>query len=56
MSSSIDYENQPLSAEVIEQMGKLGIKRVAVDHFYVGEYRYTHLKDAIAEAERRLMP
>lgn len=30
----------------------LGIKRVQVDQFEVGGYRYTSLKDAIAQAAR----
>jgi hypothetical protein len=53
MSSSGDSEDLTPSAEAIEQMERLGIKQVPVTHYYVGGYRYTHLKDAIAEAERQ---
>ena len=33
-------------------MAKYGITRVRVDNFYYGEFRYTNLDDAIAEAKR----
>lgn len=31
---------------------RLGITRVATEHFLVGSYRYSSLTDAIAEARR----
>ena len=36
------------------QMAEFGIKRVPVDYFHIGAFRYTVLADAIAEAKRRL--
>jgi hypothetical protein len=32
---------------------RYGIARVTSEHFEYGGYRYTNLKDAVAEAERR---
>jgi len=40
------------SAEDAEMMKKYGITRVPVEYFRYGEFRYTNLKDAIAQAER----
>ena len=40
-------------AEVTE-MVKLGITRRPIDSFCVGAFRYSNLKDAIAQAERQL--
>ncbi len=36
----------------IEEAAKYGVTRVPVDYFHYGEYRYTNLADAIAEAKR----
>ena len=33
-------------------MRRLGIRRVPVDTFHVGSYRYSNLADAISQAER----
>ena len=35
-----------------EQIAKYGITRVPVDYFHLGEYRYTRLEDAVAQAKR----
>ena len=35
-----------------EEMERYGITRVPVDYFHVGEYRYTVLADAVAQAKR----
>ena len=35
-----------------EELAALGIRRVPFDYFYVGEYRYTSLQDALAETRR----
>lgn len=35
------------------EMSRYGITRVPVDYFHLGEFRYTSLTDAIAEARRR---
>jgi len=34
------------------EMERLGIRRVPVDTFHIGAYRYTNLADAMAQAER----
>jgi len=40
-----------------ELMSTLGIRCVPVDYFHYRDYRYTNLKDAVAQARRdRLMP
>jgi len=39
--------------ESIKLMEKHGIIRVPVDYFWLGEFRYTNLKDAIAQAKRQ---
>ena len=36
-----------------DELLKLGITRVSIDYFHVGEFRYTSLADALAEARRR---
>jgi len=35
-----------------EEMAKYGITRVPVDYFHYGDFRYTNLKDAVAQAKR----
>jgi hypothetical protein len=35
-----------------ELMERYGISRTPADYFHYGQYRYTNLKDAIAQAER----
>jgi hypothetical protein len=37
-------------------LARLGITRVAAEHFHVGPYRYSKLADAIAEAKRGRTP
>lgn len=40
-----------------ELMSSLGIRCVPVDYFHYRNYRYTNLKDAVAQARRdRLVP
>jgi len=53
VSSSVE-QGQALSAEQRGRMEMLGITHVPVDYFYVAGFRYTQLKDAIAQAERQL--
>ncbi len=36
------------------ELSKYGISRVSTDHFHYGEYKYTDLKDAVAQAKRDL--
>lgn len=45
-----------LSPEATEEMVKFGITCVAVDYFHFGEFRYTNLKDAVAQAKRQQHP
>ena len=48
-------EDATVSSLTLEQeaeMRRLGIRRVPVDTFHVGSYRYSNLADAIAQAER----
>lgn len=40
------------SAEEIERMQRLGITHSLVHTFQYGQYRYSNLKDAVAQAER----
>jgi hypothetical protein len=47
--------NSPHSAEHhdnAEDLAKYGIIRKPVDFFHVGGYRYSNLRDAIAQAKR----
>jgi hypothetical protein len=41
-----------LGSDAVEALAKHGITCVPVDNFRYGEYRYTNLQDAIAEAKR----
>ena len=45
--------NTALTPEATEEMAKFGITRVAVDFFHCGEFRYSNLKDALAQARRQ---
>lgn len=53
MSSSTEYESLALSPEAVDQMEKLGITRVPVNYFHFAGFRYTQLKDAVAQAEHQ---
>lgn len=55
MTTIVDTDSRELAAtaEAAEAMAKYEIVRVPVDYFHVGEFRYTNLPDAIAEAKRR---
>jgi hypothetical protein len=44
------------SPEAAEEMAKHGITRVPADHFQYGEFRYTNLEDAVAQAKRQHPP
>lgn len=39
-----------------EEMVRYGITRVPVDYFRLGEFRYTSLSDALAQAKRQAHP
>jgi hypothetical protein len=49
-------QNPRLTEDAIKEMLELGIERVSIDYFYFKEYRYTDLKDAVAQAKRQLRP
>lgn len=48
-----DHALKTQNADETKEMAKYGIKRTPVDYFYYGTYRYTDLKDAIAQARRQ---
>jgi hypothetical protein len=37
-----------------DEMARYGITRVSVDQYHYKQYRYSHLNEAIAQAEREL--
>lgn len=39
-------------ASDLELMERYGIRRTPADYYHCGQYRYTNLKDATAQAER----
>ncbi len=49
MTKFIDKETEDGAAQA---MREYGVKRIPVDYFHVGGYRYTDMKDAIAQAKR----
>jgi len=42
-----------VAPDVAHRMVRYGIIRVPVDYFHLGEFRYSNLEDAIAEARRQ---
>ena len=57
MTSSDRNDSCPAcGADADEEMKKYGITRIPVDYFHYGEFRYTNLKDAIAQAKRQQRP
>ncbi|WP_179041250.1 hypothetical protein [Sphingobium lactosutens] len=44
----------PLSEAEVTEMANLGILRRPIDSFSVGAFRYSKLKEAIAQAKRQL--
>jgi len=54
MTYSQHCEERPtIVADIADQMATYGITRVPVDYFHIGQFRYSNLEDAIAEARRR---
>jgi hypothetical protein len=47
-----DTPPTPLNKSLAKDMATYGITRVPVDYYHFGVFRYTSLKDAIAEAKR----
>lgn len=37
---------------IADKLAKMGITQVPVDYYHYGAFRYTNLKDALAQAER----
>jgi hypothetical protein len=53
MSSSTPTEASHVSDQDLEAaLARYGIVRVPADVFHYGGYRYTNIKDAVAEAKR----
>ena len=48
----VDPLAEPSEEIILEEMAKHGIRRETVDHFYFGEFSYTNLRDAVAQAKR----
>lgn len=53
MSPNRDKASAGSLSEAAREMDRYGITCVPVAYFHFGQYRYTHLKDAVAEAERQ---
>lgn len=51
--ANYDEPAPALGPEAAEEMLKFGITRVPVDYFHYMEFRYTNLKDAVAQARRQ---
>ena len=47
-------ENPAVEKNSDDEMAKYGITRVSVDQYHYKQYRYSHLNEAIAQAEREL--
>lgn len=45
-------ETPPATEDMDEQMARYGISRVPADQFHYKSYRYSNLRDAIAQAQR----
>lgn len=52
MAESNKETASPPSLEDEQEMERYGIIRIPVDYFHYGRYRYTNVRDAIAEAKR----
>jgi hypothetical protein len=52
-SADRDGSSQTGVSEPNDEMAKYGITRVPVDYFHYGDFRYTNLKDAVAQAKRQ---
>lgn len=52
MSAAHVPQNPTLSPEAEAEMVKFGITRVPVDYFHWQQFRYTNLKEAVAQARR----
>ena len=52
-SAEHDDPDAGFSPAAVREMEMLGVKPVRAYHFLVGNYRYTNLEDAIAQAKRQ---
>lgn len=46
----------PSGLENVAEMEKYGITKKPIDYYFYGEYRYTTLRDALAQAKRMAGP
>ena len=51
-SAEHQKSNLPDHPKPTEEMSEYGITRVPIDYVHCKDYRYTNLKDAIAQAKR----
>lgn len=51
-SASPDLFDKKVEPSDLDDMIKYGIKCVPVDYYHFGDFRYTNLADAIAQAKR----
>lgn len=54
MTAYVEPALAPLSEAEVAEMTQLGIVRQPIDSYRVGTFRYSHLRDAIAQARRQL--
>lgn len=53
MTKPINSDAQaPSGPENAAEMEKYGITKKPIDYYFLGEYRYTTLRDALAQAKR----
>lgn len=52
MTNIMDDTHATANPADAEEMKKYGIVRVPADYFHYGKFRYTNLKDAVAQARR----
>jgi len=52
-SENYDELASAFGTDIAEEMQKFGVTRVTTDYFYYKEFRYTNVKDAIAQAKRQ---
>jgi hypothetical protein len=50
--TSTEEKRPELSLEVRQEMERYGIVRVPADNFLYGDFRYTNVQDALAQAKR----
>ena len=45
-------QGDEITPDMLDEMEKYGIRTFPVHYFQLGQYRYTNLKDAVAQAKR----